>query len=187
MRSADAHWTVLVAHPDTSRHPVSGIAVEVRLASASTLVCNYSLHGDVGRVHVSGAGAGRRADGLWQHTCFEAFIAAQGVAGYYEFNFSPTLDWAAYQFTDYRDGMVPANLTQAPGLHVRRSSGQLQLTATVHLAGLTGLRDAPALRLALAAVIEDYRGGLSYWSLEHPPGKPDFHHPDGFTIELRPP
>ena len=187
MRSADAHWTVLVAHPDKSRHPLSGIAVEVRLASATTLVCNYSLHGDVGRVRVSGAGAGRRADGLWQHTCFEAFIAAQGVAGYYEFNFSPTLDWAAYQFTDYRDGMTPANLTQAPGLHVRRSSDQLQLTATVHLAGLTELYDAPALRLALAAVIEDHRGRLSYWSLEHPPGKPDFHHPDGFTIELRPP
>jgi hypothetical protein len=26
---------------------------------------------------------------------------------------------------------------------------------------------------------------MSYWSLEHPPGKPDFHHPDGFTMELR--
>ena len=81
--------------------------------------------------------------------------------------------------------MAPANLTQAPGLQVRRSSDQLELTATVHLDGLTALCDAPALRLALAAVIEDYRGGLSYWSLEHPPGKPDFHHPDGFTMDLR--
>ena len=82
MKTADAHWTVLVAHPDTSRQPVSGVAVEVRLASATTLVCNYSLHGDVGRVRVSSAGAGHRADGLWQHTCFEVFIAAQGAAGY---------------------------------------------------------------------------------------------------------
>jgi hypothetical protein len=187
MTYADAHWTVLVAHPDTSRHTVSGIAVEVRLASATTLVCNYSLHGDVGRVRMSGAGVGHRAQGLWQHTCFEAFIAAPGVAGYYEFNFSPALDWAAYQFTHYRDGMAPANLTQAPGLHLRRSSDQLQLTATVHLAGLTPLCDAPVLRLALAAVIEDHRGGLSYWALEHPPGEPDFHHPDGFTVELRRP
>src|SRR5438045_7356229 len=132
MSPADAHWTVLVAHPDTARHAVSGIAVEVRLV-APTLLCNHSLHGDIGRVRVSGAGAGRRADGLWQHTCFEAFIAAQGGAGYYEFNFSPTLDWAAYQFTDYRDGMTPANLTQAPGLQVRRSADQFELTATVHL------------------------------------------------------
>ncbi|HXO16400.1 MAG TPA: hypothetical protein VN835_08655, partial [Steroidobacteraceae bacterium] len=110
MTYTDAHWTVLVAHPDTARQTVSGIAVEVRLATETTLVCNYSLHGDVGRVRMSGAGVGHRADGLWQHTCFEAFIAAPGVAGYYEFNFSPTLDWAAYQFTDYRNGMAPANL-----------------------------------------------------------------------------
>src|SRR5258708_23125930 len=120
MRPTDAHWTVLVAHPDTSHHPVSGIAVEVRLASAATLVCNYSLHGDVGRVRVSGAGAGHRSDGLWQHTCFEAFIAAPGAAEYYEFNFSPTLDWAAHQFTAYRHGLGPAKLPQAPGRHVPR-------------------------------------------------------------------
>ena len=187
MKPADAHWTVLVAHRDTSHHPVSGIAVDVRLASAATLVCNYSLHGDVGRVRVSGPGAGHRSDGLWQHTCFEAFVAAPGAADYYEFNFSPTLDWAAYQFTDYRNGMAPANLTQAPGLQVRRSPEQLELMATMHLAGLAALRDAPVLHLALAAVIEDHRGRLSYWALEHPVGKPDFHHPDGFTIELRAP
>src|SRR6202171_3450778 len=135
MKSADAHWTVLVAHPDTSRPPVCGIAAEVRLANATTLVCNYSLHGDAGPVRVSGAGSGRRADGLWQHTCFEVFISPQGAAGYYEFNFSPQLDWAAYQFTDYRDGMAPANLTQAPGLQLHRSSDQLELAADVHFDG----------------------------------------------------
>jgi hypothetical protein len=185
MTPADGHWTVLVAHPDTALNTVSGIAVEVRLATETTLLCNYSLHGDVGRVRMSGARVGQHADGLWQHTCFEAFIAAPGVAGYYEFNFSPTLDWAAYQFTDYRHGMAPANLRHAPGLQVRRSSDQFELTATVHLDGLTPLCDAVALRLALAAVIEDHRGGLSYWALEHPPGEPDFHHPDSFTLDLR--
>ncbi|HEY0766518.1 MAG TPA: DOMON-like domain-containing protein [Steroidobacteraceae bacterium] len=185
MSSADApHWTVLVAHPDTQRGPVSGIAVEVRRPTAATLVCNYSLYGTIGRVRVPGARADHGADGLWQHTCFEAFLAAPGIPGYYEFNFSPTLAWAAYQFTDYRDGIAPASLTQAPGLQVRRSSDQLELRATVHLAGLTSLCDARPLRLALAAVIEDHRGELSYWALEHPPGKPDFHHPDSFTLEL---
>jgi hypothetical protein len=187
MSSAEAHWTVLVAHPDTAREPVSGIAVEVRLPAAGTLVCNYSLHGDLGRVLLTGPRNGRRAEGLWQHTCFEVFIAAPGVPGYYEFNFSPTLAWAAYRFTDYRDGMMPATVTQAPGLQVRKSHEQLELTATLHLGGLTPLSEAPVLRLALSAVVEDYYGRLSYWALEHPPGKPDFHHPDSFTIELRRP
>src|SRR3979490_1310678 len=58
MTQTDAHWTVLVAHPDTARHTVSGIAVEVRLATETTLVCNYSLHGDIGRGRSSGAGCG---------------------------------------------------------------------------------------------------------------------------------
>jgi hypothetical protein len=184
MRSADAQWTVLVAHPGTPREPVSGIAVEVRLATPTTLVCNYSLHGDVGRVRVTG-GRGGSADGLWEHTCFEAFIAVPGVPGYYEFNFSPALAWAAYRFSDYRDGMAPAVLAHAPGLQVKRSSDRLELAATLHLAGLAGLAESPPLRLGLSAVVEDHRGRLSYWALEHPPGKPDFHHPDSFAIELR--
>ena len=59
--------------------------------------------------------------------------------------------------------------------------------AGILIQGLAALRDAPVLQLALAAVIEDHRGRLSYWALEHPVGKPDFHHPDGYTIELRAP
>jgi hypothetical protein len=44
-----------------------------------------------------------------------------------------------------------------------------------------------ALRVALSAVIEEEGGMLSYWALKHPPGKPDFHHPDAFALELEPP
>jgi len=71
-------------------------------------------------------------------------------------------------------------------MQVRRSSDGLELIATVHLAGLAPLCDAPVLRLALAAVIEESDGRLAYWALWHPPGNPDFHHPEGFTLELRP-
>ena len=40
------------------------------------------------------------------------------------------------------------------------------------------------LALVVSAVIEDDSGALSYWALRHPPGKPDFHHPDAFAMEL---
>jgi hypothetical protein len=40
------------------------------------------------------------------------------------------------------------------------------------------------LRLGLSAVIEDIDGRLSYWALKHPPGKPDFHHPDSFALDV---
>ena len=37
---------------------------------------------------------------------------------------------------------------------------------------------------ALAAVIEDDSGNVSYWALKHAPTRPDFHHPAGFILEV---
>jgi hypothetical protein len=186
MSAAGAQRAYLLAHPDAGGDFVWSIAAEALFTVGATLACRYTLRGDTARLRVPQAGGGRRAEGLWKHTCFEAFVSAAGTAGYYEFNFSPALDWAAYRFADYRTGMSAATLDQAPGLQVRRSSDALELTATVHLAGLAPLRAASVLRVALAAVIEEDDGRLAYWSLRHPPGNPDFHHPEGFTLELRP-
>ncbi len=174
----------LLAHPDAGGEFVWSIAAEAQITSGATLSCRYALRADMARLRLPPAGAGRRADRLWRHTCFEVFVRAAGAKGYYEFNFSPALDWAAYRFEDYRTGMTAATLTQAPGLQVRRGSDALELAATVHLAGLAPLADARALRLALAAVIEEEDGRLAYWALQHPPGNPDFHHPQSFTVEL---
>ena len=180
-----AQRALLFAHPDAPGDAAWSIAVETQLDAGPTLACRYSLIGDMEHVRVPGARAGRRADDLWKHTCFEAFVAADDTAGYFEFNFSPSLEWAAYRFTDYRAGMSAAPVAQAPGLQVRRTASQLELAANVHLAGLEPLCSAPVLRLGLAAVIEEDNGRLSYWALQHPPGKADFHHPDGFALELR--
>jgi hypothetical protein len=184
MSAAGARGATLIAHPDTPGEAVWRIAAQVSLVAGATLGCNYSLHGDLAHVRVPGARNGRRADGLWQHTCFEVFVATEPEPGYFEFNFSPGLDWAAYRFAAYRDGMTPANLSQAPGLNVHRTHDRLELSATVHLAGLVALCAAPRLRVALAAVVEEDSGRLSYWALQHAPGNPDFHHPDGFALEL---
>jgi hypothetical protein len=40
------------------------------------------------------------------------------------------------------------------------------------------------LGLSLTGVIVVVGGSKSYWSLSHPPGPPDFHHIDGFVLEL---
>ena len=104
--------------------------------------------------------------------------------GYYEFNFSPSLDWAVYRFSAYRDGMSPAEVGRAPEISVRRHDDVLELQSAVRLGHILELRDARELRIALAAVIEDENGGLSYWGLRHAPGKPDFHHPSGFALEV---
>jgi hypothetical protein len=49
---------------------------------------------------------------------------------------------------------------------------------------LSALPHKATWRLGLSAVIEDSSGAKSYWALAHPPGKPDFHHPDCFAHEL---
>lgn len=39
-------------------------------------------------------------------------------------------------------------------------------------------------KFGLSAVVEETDGTKSYWALRHPPGVPDFHHPDCFALEL---
>jgi len=174
---------MLTAHGSEPGNPVHSIAVEVRLTPERVLACCYTLEGDLTRLRVPQPHDGQRADGLWRHTCFEAFIAAPGAAAYYELNFSPSRDWAAYHFEAYRSGMSAAILSRVPAPEVRSRDGRLELTVNVPLAGLAGLQGG-ALRLALAAVCEAGDGRLSYWALQHAPGKPDFHHPLGFVMEL---
>jgi hypothetical protein len=176
--------TLLTAHPSTPNNAVRSLGVQVRAEEPGILVFQYSLDADMSRVRVPPSGAGARADALWKHTCFEAFVAPADAPGYHEFNFSPSLDWAIYRFSAYREGMPLAEIGRAPEIAVRRGADGLELQSDVSLGHLADLRDARQLRIAMAAVIEDINGRLSYWGLRHPPGKPDFHHPNGFALQV---
>ena len=175
---------VLTAHPSTPSDAVRSLGVQLRVEEPGVLVFQYSLDADMSRVRVPLSGAGGRADALWKHTCFEAFVAPEDAPAYHEFNFSPSLDWAIYRFSAYREGMSPAEIGVAPKISVQRGDDGLELHSAVRLGHLADLRDARHLRIAVAAVIEDENGRLSYWGLRHPSGKPDFHHPDGFILEV---
>jgi hypothetical protein len=184
MPSIDMRSAVLTAHPSTLNDDVRSLAVQLRAEEPDILVFQYSLVADMSRLRVPLYGGSGRADALWEHTCFEAFVAAGDAPGYHEFNFSPSLDWAIYRFSAYREGMSPAEIGRDPEISVRRGDDGLELKSTVRLGHLADLRDVRHLRIALAAVIEDDNGRLSYWGLRHPPGKPDFHHPNGFALEV---
>jgi hypothetical protein len=183
--AAGAARRALTAHPQGTAP--AGIAVTATLAAAEAggLGCEFRLAADLARLRLPEGPGGRRADGLWRHTCFEAFLAAPGAASYCEFNFSPAGDWAAYRFDGYRAGMRPAELAAPPRIVVQRTAGALTLSAQLALAGLFARGEA--LRVALAAVLEDERGALSYWALAHGPGAPDFHHAAGFALAARVP
>ena len=169
---------------ELSRHPASAplaITVEGRCVAAPDggLEIRFELRGDLASIVLPDAGGPDRLDGLWRHTCFEAFVQGCEATGYREFNFSPAGAWQAYAFSAYRQG-GPMEHASVPRI-ARKAGATLGLSALVSPSELPPGR---CLRLGLSAVIESVAGTLSYWALRHPAGRPDFHHPDGFALEI---
>lgn len=157
--------------------PVTQIAVQLSRPAVDRLVLTYRIGGDLGRVAIPRPQTPTRADELWKHSCCEAFVDAG--QGYYEFNFAPSSQWAAYRFDGHRAGMRAAN-TDAPAIVWDRDGDAARLTATI------ALPPDAAGSVGLSAIVEDVNGNRSFWALAHPPGDPDFHHPACFAAELPP-
>ncbi|HJQ63398.1 MAG TPA: DOMON-like domain-containing protein [Burkholderiales bacterium] len=174
----------LVCHPESHNAAVRGISVAVRRASGDELAIGYTIAGEFERLLMPPTPATRTAHELWKHTCCECFIARKGHPEYYEFNFSPSGEWAAYAFSNYREGVALIGETLDPRIAVRRFADRLELDASIALERFPLRYRGGALALGLSAVIEDVGGELSYWALRHPSAKPDFHHRDSFTLEL---
>jgi hypothetical protein len=169
---------LLIPHPLTPCEAVTRLEVEVG-REGDGLALRYRLTGDLDRLAIPARTAPARIDGLWEHTCFEAFVAGDGD-GYCEFNFAPSTAWAAYRFDGYRRGMAPLEGIAAPGIEAATTPGVLEVGVRLTLP------PGPA-RLGLTAVIEEAGGRLSYWALRHPAERPDFHDAGGFALEIQAP
>jgi hypothetical protein len=178
-----SYQTQLQRHPAIHTQAVRGVEVQVGWRRGGVLALTFALEGDLALLRIPAPRLSRRTDNLWRHTCFEAFLRRKGEPAYCEFNFAPSGEWAAYAFRRYRDG---ASLVQAwdPCITVRKTKERLELDALIRLDCLPLIQPRTRMQLALSAVVEDDQGALSYWALIHPPGKPDFHHPDAFALEL---
>jgi len=185
MSQDTVHAVTLSCHPETPADAVRGVAARVRRAPQDGLAVTFILEGDLDRLRLPAPRAPRRADRLWEHTCCEIFIARKGAAAYHEINLSPSGEWAAYAFDGYRSPDGGADARQAaPAVEVRRAAASLELDALIHLDRLAASYAGAPLTLALSAVVEASDGTLSYWALRHSPGKPDFHHPGAFALDL---
>lgn len=199
----------LQVHPDTPCGALTGIKVEIARAGTRKIAVRYVASGHIEALEapflvVPGAG---RGDELWRHTCFEAFVRVGPGSLYHEFNLAPSGEWACHRFDDYRHGMEIEHHVGKPDIGTYMclepfAPGEAQgfsqwrfdpldsletpffmMTAILDLSGTTLPIDQP-WHLGLSAVIEERNGNISYWALNHPPGKPDFHHPDCFALEL---
>ena len=179
------HRVQLTCHPSTpSSDAVRGVEVRIQQEEGDTLSFAFSLHADLSRVRIPPSREAQRTDELWKHTCFEAFIVTSGEPSYSELNFSPSGEWAAYLFTGYREDMKPLDIEQPRPMRIRSGPHGLDLHVVVRRANPPVREEGARSRVGVAAVIEEIDGRISYWSLKHPAGKPDFHHPDAFDLEL---
>ena len=112
-----------------------------------------------GPVRMAPPGEPLRTDELWRTTCFELFIQPEGGEGYFEFNFAPSGQWAAYRFDGYRSGMADLPL-DPPRIEVAGEGVRIAMD-------LSALPSAP-WRVGITAVIEEGDGTKSFWALAHP-------------------
>ncbi len=167
-------------HPSTSGPADLSLEASVWRDGGGDLAFVFELKGDIWSLAIPTPIRPVRADGLWEHTCMEAFVRADGDAGYFEFNVSPGGEWAAYSFDAYREGMRAADVA-APFVDRENDAQSMLISGKFHIPALAA---APIWRVGLSAVIETREGAITYWALTHAPDKPDFHDPKSFTLNL---
>lgn len=176
----------LLYHPETADDTIKQLHIEARaMYQKDNIALHFDVYGAINGLLIPDVKPPREVDGLWQHTCLEAFIAVHEEPGYCEFNFSPSGEWAAYAFDDYRS-RKPWQISTPPAITCVRSQDRLSLLAVIANKDLPNNPLAKCYRLGLSAVIETKANNLSYWALFHPAGKPDFHRRSGFTLSLNP-
>lgn len=153
------------------------------------LLLRFRLQGDLEALLLPAPVAlPQRRDGLWQHTCFEAFWGPGGQEGYWELNASPSGDWNLYRFDRYRQGLrpepLPVPLRPSWCLSAAWGEQPAQLTLDLRCPAPPPALGAAGLEASLTAVLEHRQAGLSYWALHHPGAEADFHDRRGFRLQL---
>ncbi|MBJ7526172.1 MAG: DOMON-like domain-containing protein [Sphingomonadaceae bacterium] len=170
----------LICHTQSLAGAIAGIGVTITRGTRGEVSLTYRVSGETGALEIPARSTPHRIDGLWKNTCFELFIGNFEDETYLEYNFSPSRQWAAYQFAGYRSDRVELE-TNAPNIRVAQTANALTLTATIALPDAWRER---SLRAGISAVMATKSGDISYWAAAHPPGKPDFHHKDCFAVQL---
>lgn len=122
-----------------------------------------------------------RMDHLWEHSCFELFVAVQQQAAYWEFNFSPAGHWNAYGFSSPRQGMQPEAQIKEVYVLTKKMPNQLVLTANVPL--LKAWKNVK-LDIGISAILQDQQNTRRFFALQHRGEKPDFHQRETFILSV---
>ena len=170
---------------DTQTTEVLGIAISGHASLIHNVIqINYQILGNVGNVLFPQTSATpRRKNQLWETTCFELFIAESQNSAYWEYNLSPSKDWAVLRFTDYRenktDDFAISNIDIVTKIDNTR---HFQLNSSLPLPDNLIGHD---LCVGISAVIQDNSDNIYYYALRHCNQQPDFHDRNSFSITLK--
>jgi len=171
-------------HHPTTPPTISGLKVwatvehAASLAAVATTNIWFGIGAPADKFVIPEVVAPSRVADLWKTTCFEAFLRALGEDSYREWNFAPSGEWAAYDFSSTRAGMTEAEAAD-PYIRMEDNLTWWGLGASVAVPADTNWE------LGLSAVLEEKNGTKSYWALVHPSmEKPDFHDPGCFVAHL---
>lgn len=172
----------LVPHPADSSAPDILIGGRIH-RSGNLLSVAFELHDPHQQVQMPPpADAPMRAHRLWEQTCFECFFATDQAPGYWEVNLSAAGHWNLYRFDSYRQGMRQEAAIMALPAKIGSQNTVLKIQWDMDLSPFLASRQR--IKMALSAVIRTTAGETSHWALSHPCSGPDFHHRDGFVLDL---
>jgi hypothetical protein len=149
----------------------------------------YKVIGPAGRLALPAPTATpARREGLWEHTCFELFLALPGYDSYWEWNFSPSGDWALFEFTGPRLRSQPQPMAKAPRIREGHDGAQLSIEVLLdpRCSALIdwAFQNKVVCEASVTAVLEQADGSKSYWAAKHAGVKPDFHDRNSFIFRL---
>lgn len=157
----------LMLHQTCSLGPIHAVTASIS-ATQEGCKAEFRLDGHVSAIILPPTAASERMDQLWKTTCFEIFWQPLGGTYYREFNLSPSVRWAAYDFDSFREGMRDAPV-EAIAITCSHDKTGLVLKASI-------AADLPSpAQVALNAIVETSDCGMQFWALAFPPGKPEFH------------
>jgi hypothetical protein len=147
------------------------------------LSIDYQLFGDLNAISIDPlTSVPSRQFHLWEATCFEFFIGIPGDANYWEFNLSPSGNWAVFALDDYRQGLRNELAFASLPFKVDRYPNYITLSLEFDLSEL--ILSEQDLEMSVTTVIKSSQDDLSYWAISHSGKQADFHLRDNFVISL---
>ena len=176
-KTVDFHLQCWEKNPLTKDFAITGTIGLLKANSPRPLLeLDWHLSGPVKKIIFPKNAKPARKDDLWKMTCVEIFAGGPHEA-YWEYNLSPSSQWAVYHFDRYRKDQTRPEIAAPRVIRQKYESTAVHFKFQVDL----GNREIPEC-LGITTVLEHESGELSYWALTHTSTRPDFHQRNSFVI-----